>query len=342
MSFNEDYHDAIIVRQLLLNRVASGLSDKVEKVYQNIINEITQKMRTYDKINEKTLKKIIRDLSLYVNPDLDFMSEELNKLAFAEVQNTVKKANEIADYMLFSVAPPKDVIKSIFNTSLMAAGDRAYTLTDWFKGIDNALLNKIDGAVKMGMVQGETGAQLSERMQQLGIKTVHDAKAIALTSVSHIAHNAREAVYNKNADVIKGWKSVATLDYRTSLLCASYDGALYDFKTHKGLNEIGKEHAYFPPPRHPNCRSVHIIITKSYKEMGIPLDEISTTARSSLDGQIPADTTFTQWIESKTPKQIKKYLGAGRYELYKDGKITFSDLVNQRGRTLTIDELINK
>ena len=341
-SFNEQFHDLIIVRQLLLNRVGNHLADKTEKAYLQVIKDIVSKIKQHEHINPAKLKSILKDISKIINPNLDFMSKDLTELANKEALFIQNKANAIADYAIFATVPPKSVINAIYNTSLMAGGDRAYTIIDWYNGIDKSLLNKVDGSIKIGMMQGETGYEIAKRIQQHGIKTVRDAKAIALTSVSHIAHNAREAVYDANSEVIKGWKSHATLDNRTSFICANYDGAMYDFKTHKGINDKGKQFKYFPPPRHPNCRSVHIIITKSYKELGLDIEEISTKTRSSMDGAVPSDMTFNDWIKTKSDKQIKRYLGKGRYELYKDKKITLSDLVNQKGRVLRFDELDSK
>lgn len=339
MSFNKDFHDLIIVRQLLLNRVANDIANKTEKAYLKVINEVTKKIRQNEYIRPAKLKSIIKDISKSINPNLDFMSKELTELANKEAIFIQSKAEEIAGYNIFSTVPAKETINSIYATSLMAGGDRALTLADWYKTIDNSLLNKIDGAVKLGMIQGETGNEIAKRIKDQGIKTVRDAKAIARTSINHIAHNAREKVYQENIHTIKGWQSQATLDNRTSFLCANYDGATYDFITKEGLNKKGKQFKYFPPPRHINCRSVHIIITKSYKELGLDIEEISTVTRSSLDGQVPANMSFNEWIAKKSAKQQRRYLGKGRYELYKDGKITLSDLVNQNGRVLRIDEL---
>ena len=43
--------------------------------------------------------------------------------------------------------------------------------------------------------------------------------------------------------------------------------------------------------------------------------------------------------QHRLPGYAEKYLGKNRFELYKEGKITLSDLVNQKGRVLTIAEL---
>lgn len=78
---------------------------------------------------------------------------------------------------------------------------------------------------------------------------------------------------------------------------------------------------------------------KSFRELGLDIDEIEPGTRSSMDGQVSSGTTFNEWLKGKSPQFQKDYLGAGRYELYKDGKITLSQLVNQQGRTLSLAEL---
>jgi len=86
-------------------------------------------------------------------------------------------------------------------------------------------------------------------------------------------------------------------------------------------------------------------IVKSFKELGIPLDEVTKGTRSSIDainGKVSRDTTFEQWFEGKDKTFQESYLGKGRYQLFKDGKITFSDLVNQQGRYLKLSELNSK
>lgn len=48
---------------------------------------------------------------------------------------------------------------------------------------------------------------------------------------------------------------------------------------------------------------------------------------------------FTQWFESLSEADQEKYLGVGWWNLYKDGKITFSSLIDHNWRELTIKEL---
>lgn len=89
-----------------------------------------------------------------------------------------------------------------------------------------------------------------------------------------------------------------------------------------------------------NCRSLHIAVVKSFKEMGIEDDkEIPEATRSSLDGAVPQSTTMEQWLKSKDKAFVEKTLGKGRADLFLKGKISLSDLVKKNSEVRTIKEL---
>jgi hypothetical protein len=88
-----------------------------------------------------------------------------------------------------------------------------------------------------------------------------------------------------------------------------------------------------------NCRSTSIPVLKSWKELGIPLDEIPKTTRASMDGQVPAATTFETWLKKQTEERQNRVLGVGKADLWRAGKIGFRDLLDQSGRPLTTEAL---
>jgi hypothetical protein len=88
-----------------------------------------------------------------------------------------------------------------------------------------------------------------------------------------------------------------------------------------------------------NCRSVLVGIRRTYRELGINIDEIKKTTRASDEGQIAASTTFDQFLNRKTIEQQNEMLGKGKAQLWRDGKITLRDLLDQSGRPLTLEEL---
>ena len=77
-------------------------------------------------------------------------------------------------------------------------------------------------------------------------------------------------------------------------------------------------------------------------QLGLPFDEIPVGSRSSIDGAISSEINFDDWFAKKDKAFQEEYLGAGRFDLYKKGKITFNQLVDQNGAILTIEELRKK
>jgi len=83
---------------------------------------------------------------------------------------------------------------------------------------------------------------------------------------------------------------------------------------------------------------------KSWRELGINLDEIPASTRASMEGQVN-DKTFKDWIERKlkaNPNFANEQFGKGRVELWRNGTITFEQLFDLRGNPLTLSELKNK
>lgn len=57
-----------------------------------------------------------------------------------------------------------------------------------------------------------------------------------------------------------------------------------------------------------------------------------------MDGQVPADTTYSQWLAKQSAERQEQVLGPERYELYRAGK-SLEDFYSPNGRWLTIEQL---
>jgi hypothetical protein len=121
--------------------------------------------------------------------------------------------------------------------------------------------------------------------------------------------------------------------------CVAYSGAEWDLDG----NPINGTTLPFNggPPRHWGCRSVLTSITKTFKEMGIKgLPELPDTGERASDlGPIDRKTTMDQFLKMHDTEWQDKMLGKGKAQLWRDGKITLSQLVSGSGRELTLEEL---
>jgi SPP1 gp7 family putative phage head morphogenesis protein len=194
----------------------------------------------------------------------------------------------------------------------------------------------LDSAVRQGFSEGETIQQIVQRIR--GTKAAHytngiiaeigsrEAKALARTSVAHVAAVARNRTFAENRDIIKEVQFVATLDARTTVLCASLDGKTFPVDEAPQL------------PLHWGCRSVLAPLVKSWEELGLDKSEIGAATRASMDGSVPASLTYEKWLGEQSEATQREVLGASRYTLWKGGT-PLEGFVSDGMRTLTVAEL---
>ncbi|MEN6491729.1 MAG: phage minor head protein [Rectinema sp.] len=148
----------------------------------------------------------------------------------------------------------------------------------------------------------------------------------ARTAVMHVGNRARETYYKANEDIIKGYMWVGVLDTRACLECIVLDGKVF------GVNEPRPAQ-----PLHIDCRCVTLPVLKTYRELGVDIDELPAGVRASMDGAVPQYTTWRDVLEKADDKRLNAILGPTRAALYKGGMS--GDAMVKDGRVLTLKEL---
>jgi SPP1 gp7 family putative phage head morphogenesis protein len=158
----------------------------------------------------------------------------------------------------------------------------------------------------------------------------------AITETSNYVSNTTYKLYD---DVVKGYQYVATLDSRTSLICARLDGKVYSLDNKNAPQ----------PPQHFNCRSTTIPVIKSANQLlntknnrlqKRKITGLSDSRRASINGQVPAKTTYPEWLASQ-PNEVKlAVLGnQKRVNLFNSGKVKFSQFSNKDGKLISLKQL---
>ena len=168
-----------------------------------------------------------------------------------------------------------------------------------------------------------------------------NARVLVHSSVQAVANAARLASFQQNADLIECLVWLSTLDSHTCLLCAMRDLHEYSLHDQEPINHT-QEWAGGPGAIHFSCRCVLSTRTKSFKDLGIELDEPGESTRPSDGGPVSSKMNFKDFLASKDKAWRAEFLGAGRAEMYEVGKITLNDLMNLKGRKLTLEELRGK
>ena len=220
----------------------------------------------------------------------------------------------------------------------------------WFRRQSSEFRERFMDTIRTSMSNGESLQQAITRIVGgtvdgvlvPGILKTTKSKAGALvaTGINAVSNRAALATFQDNTDVIKWVTQVSTLDNRTSDICIAYSGKTWDVMSLEPV-DVGDGTLPFNggPPRHFNCRSRLRPVTKSFRDLGLDIDEIPPGTRASIDGQVPADITFDQWLRGKGKTFQNDLLGPKRANLWRNGDITLTQLVDMRGSPLTLEQL---
>lgn len=220
-------------------------------------------------------------------------------------------------------------------------------LKDWVSGLETNRMTTLRNAVRTGFVEGLTTSDIIKGIRgtrALGYsdgvlnRPRHELAAVVQTALSHTAQTARQTMVDANADLVKAVRWLSTLDNKTSPQCRVRDGLKYTADTHKPIG-----HAVpwgdGPGRLHFNCRSVSVPVLKSWKELGIDIEEMTPATRASMDGQVPADTTYAEWFGKQSATRQEEILGPARYQLLRAGKVSYESFYDDKGRFLTLAQL---
>lgn len=277
-------------------------------------------------------------------------------LAGFEVRQTTKLVNNAVGVPLLSVGVPLPTLKALASDDLV----EGRPASEWWAQQSDNLRGRYQQTIRQGVFAGETLDQLKQRVRgtksqnyQDGIMAVtsRDADALIRTSTLSVANAARYETLRANDDVLGGQQWLSTLDPRTCEICMALSGQAWDFDG----NPIGDTTQPFPgpPPEHFNCRCVLTPVLKSWSQLqkdakedatlGKKLDtieeQIGKGTQASMDGQVAADLDFADWLKTKPDEFQKQVLGDGRWQLWRRGVIELRDLIDQRGRPLTLNAL---
>ena len=219
-----------------------------------------------------------------------------------------------------------------------------------FRGIATSQAEQFSQVVRNGLLTGETTPSIAKRLigsLQFGeeaktvgqiaaaggqLTQVADNQIIALvrTSINQVANAASQQVYEGNQDITKKYRYIATLDTRTSAICRALDGREFEY----GKGPM--------PPQHFNCRSTTVPVI-DYKALDIPPPPEGK--RASMDGPVPGNETYGQWLAKQPRTTQADALGPGKVAYFnrlakKYGPTdAMAKLVRDDGSELTLAQL---
>lgn len=337
LTMSETLESLLTDRKILLFRYDANLRKAIFKKLTTLQKKLLTRLSAagIESISKSELNKLLKDIKVLIEDaysDVNaYSNEELNSLLPIETAAITKIYNDSVKFDLFNTVPEK-TIKAAKNADIIAGTP----LKDWWDKQGNDLAFKFSALITQGMIDGKQTSKLITETKELLGSSRRGAETLVRTAVMKVHDKAQELFRDENLDLLKGEKHLSTLDTRTSEVCRVRDGLAWDLDK----KPIGDHSVpYARPPLHPNCRSTLILITKSWKELGLDVDEIPESTRASMDGQVKASLTYEDWLKNKTLEQQDAILGKGKADLWRRGVITFADMLDQSGRPLTLKSL---
>lgn len=342
-SLSHDFVDHLID----LLRVAETDNVQVRKLLRQLERDLAGKLSSsgLSAAQQDRLFQVLNESRAYFDAAFNRLTD-LNKaqildLIPLEVEVAAGIVNRAVGVDVFSAALSPSALANLASSMLIQGAPSE----DWWAKQKLHTTFRFEQEMRMGLAANETNGQLVQRVRGAGgipgllSNTRLQAEMLVRTSVQTASMTARNALFAKNKDVMNGIQQISTLDTRTSLICIAYDHATWTLagKPIKPTTLPYKNGT----PRHWGCRSTIVPLLKTAEELGLDL-KLPPRMRESMDGAVAADTTFGDWLASRSVVQQNKLLGVGKADLWRKGEITLNDLLDQRGNSLTLGQLRRK
>jgi len=356
MNVNEQILDKITADTINIQRYEATVQRQVIQQLRDLETKVIAELKASNAITAVRKQTQDKRLTALLKKTRNTIATAYKDISKAQIiiLAEVAELSEIQTVNALNQSLQANVIKSTMSKSMLNA-IASKTLIEgsptkeWWARKGAGFQAKFEDTIRMGMLQGDTTDNIVRGLIGTRVNKFKDAalqaqrrgaEAVVRSSIQTVANTARLDTFANNSDVIKGIEWVATLDNRTSVICMELDGLEWDLE----YNPIGHSKPFPSAIAHWNCRSTQVPVTKSWEELGAKgkFSEIPESTRSSMDGQVAGDMNYQQWLGTKSKAFQQEVLGVKKQQLWKAGKISFSDLVNQRGHPLTLEQLKRK
>ncbi len=378
---NETLQDALIRHQVYLLRYSGYVRNYITQILdateQDIASKIRDTLRNSKGFNtsadvrklQRTMDQVRAIRSNAWNTSNEWLVDQMKQLAVAEPKFIQAIMQEAAPVELDMRFPPDRQLLGIVKSQPM----QGQLLSDWADSMEAEDLRRIQAGIQMGMIAGEDSATIARRVLGTGALngtdgmteiTRRQVEAITRTAVMSVANEVRDDFFQENADLLETEVFVATLDSRTTAICRALDGKR--FAPGEGPR----------PPLHFNCRSLRVAVFDDQvlgmrpakaatqkmlleefadendltdivsrddlpRGMKTKFDVFESRRVRQLTGQVPADTTYQEWLTRQSKAFQDEILGKTKGDLFRGG-LTLDKYVAANGTELTLGQLAQR
>lgn len=357
-SVNERLRDELIAHSLFSGRYSTGVARRMIKALNEFDSELTASLIaalddvTID-VSSFTVRRLESLLSSVkainkraIDSAFTLLTDEMREHALYETGYYSSLLDALLPDAVLRQYPLMDITEEMLFSSVMSRPFQGKLLSEWATGLEFDRMTRINNAVRNGFLNGDSSVEIGCKIRGHASQGYKDgvlqlsranATAIAKTAMNHLQATAREQFAEANKDIFNCKQWLSTLDNKTSHVCIVRDRLKYTLEG----KPIGHKIPYLQGPGkiHFNCRSTETFITKSWRELGFDVNEMDAGTRASMDGQVPAETNFLDWVQRQPEWRQRQVFGETRFRLMKEGGMHPSEFYTDKGEFISLEQL---
>ena len=353
---NDRLRDEAIAHTLWISRYSTGVANRMVKLLNESDAELTARLLVaMDSLPTsrftvgrlESLLGSVRELNQQAIAAMQIsLADELLQLAGQQTGYQLSLFDTLLPQQVKERYPLQGIAPAMVYAAAMAQPFQGRLLSEWSDNLEADRMSRITNTVRRGYLLGDTTEAIARKVRGHANKGFQDgalqvsranASSITKTAVNHLAATARFSFADANGDILKGKQWLSTLDNKTTHTCIIRDRLRYALDN----KPIGHKIPYLQGPGriHFCCRSTETLITKSWRELGIDIDEMDEGTRASMDGQVPEDTSYLDWLVRQPPQRQDQVLGLSRAILFRTNKLKLNDMFTDNGEWITLEKL---
>ena len=343
----EDPTEVAVRNLVTLRRLSNGLARDVRQQVRSLIDAYIAELArvdptgvTRDRYRKQRVAKLLVEIDAINKQRYPEIRRLIESTAAGVGQQQAQYAQKALQSMVGAVeiGPGAGLGSSYFREILRTDPFDGDTLALWVQRHRTSTVNAVRRQIQLGMVQGETLQDIVRRIRGRSAgggrftggvlaTSTREAEGVARTAINYIANRGQLAFFEQQKDIVEQVEFTATLDSRTTPICARWDGTVFD------VDDPKKQ----VPPLHFNCRSILVPVV-NWESLGIDPPEEGT--RASADGPVPSSTTYEEWFKGQSAETQASIIGRTRADLFRKGELTFREMIGRDNRVLTLDEIM--
>jgi SPP1 gp7 family putative phage head morphogenesis protein len=307
-------YDANVRHAIYIERYKSRVATEIIRIINGLTGDLYRRLSASDleQLSRRDLDRLLAEVNRLINsaygPIVSEIDDALREFVVYEAgwqATALRRGGLVAD---IGVPSDADLWAAMYSRPFQGS-----LLRDWLRDLPQQTAARVRATIRQGYTDGlgalEIARQIRGTRARPGVMDTsrRGAETMVRTAVAHTASRARDLTYRESGVAREQWVSV--LDARTSSICRSRDGNIYD---------VGKGPR---PPAHPNCRGTMIPVTSGN--------------RAALE----ARPTYNDWLTRQPASVQDDILGPTRGRLFRSGEYPVDRFTDRAGQEYTLEQL---